>query len=427
MLIFSLRQVFLAGWFYPGILRGHPDVSPHFSVIFRPCPSNCNVPFDDSDPFDSLRQRQRQGFIRQVGRGPFANPSQFADIVNHHGDEDFCADRCLRGVSSRYSHFPWTVLANWKVRVQNPVIPNAQWDVRLRCNVFPYGGLSLWMMISGHFPQGAEPTKVVEVLSQLDPRNQRGPKCLVMDGEALSANEVLNAFGRMTVGGIFPEASWNLDKESLYSILLLTRTNPCPLPERDFGMLAGLSRGVAGWESLAADIVDSYKQTDYGLFKQDVCFVRRSGIVAYLPDPFEKIDTGVRRKRVLWWILRPAELAVLQGVIARDYIEDVQKTRAELMRARFGVKSKVRNFLRFTFVQATPLLFLRDLTSFHEGLPAGEAKLYHRIAAVAGIEQRLVSLRDVIHEFVDESEGWEAPVLSVLRPLISIGRKFAGV
>jgi hypothetical protein len=70
---------------------------------------------------------------------------------------------------------------------------------------------------------------------------------------------------------------------------------------------------------------------------------------------------------------------------------------------------------------------LRDLTSFQEGLPAGEAKLYHRIAAVAGIDQRLVSLREVIREFIDESEGWEAPVLSVLKPLISVGRKFAGV
>lgn len=423
MLIFSLRQVFLVGWFYPGILRGHPSVSPHFSLIFRPCPSDCNVPFDYSDPLHNERRR----FIRQVGRGPFANPSQFTDIVVYRGEGDFCADNCLRGVSSRYSHFPWAVLANWKVRVQTPVIPNAQWNVRLRCNVFPYGGLTLWMMISGHFPQGAEPTKVVEELCQLDPRNQRGPKSLVVGGEALSANEVLNAFGRMTVGGMFPEASWNLDKESLYSILLLTRTSPSPLPERDFGMLAGLSRGVPSWESLADDILDSYKQTDYGLFKQDVCFIRRSGILAYLPDPFEKVDTGVRRKRVLWWILRPAELAVLQGVIARDYIEDVRRTRAELMRARFNAKSRVRNFLRSTFVQATPLLFLRDLTSFQEGLPAGEAKLYHRIAAVAGIDQRLVSLREVIHEFVDECESWEAPVLSVLRPLISVGRKFAGV
>jgi hypothetical protein len=94
------------------------------------------------------------------------------------------------------------------------------------------------------------------------------------------------------------------------------------------------------------------------LFREDVCFVRRRGTLAYLPE-HDRSDAprAQRTKRVLLWLVRPAELALLQGIVARSCTEDFLMLGARLIRARLSTKAKVRNFFKLSFLQVGSLLF----------------------------------------------------------------------
>lgn len=436
MRISAVRHIVLAGWFDPSIVRGDHWPQGPFASVFQPCPPDCSGPPHSDDP--ECAEAMERWFVPGVGRGPLPRFNYF----HGHGDdgavpswdprprrvaEDFCYGSCLRAVSSRFSHSPWRVFSNWKPAVLPGAVPGAQWDVRLTANVFPYGGAVVWFSLAGHFPGGADPGALGEELARLDPRYGQ-EACLMHGGRPWSARELVGEFGQRLVGGLLPSRDFELDPADCYSVTLLTNVDRRLDPQRDFGPLAGLSRGVGNWERLAPDILNSYKETDYGLFREDVCFVRRRGVLAYLPEHDRSDGPRARRtKRVLLWLIRPAELALLQGIVARSYTEDFLTLGARLTRARLSTKAKVRNFFKLSFLQVGPLLFLRDLTAFQDDLPPGARKLYYKIAAAGGAERDMSRLRGLVADVVQESERWRAPVLSVVGPALSIGRKLGGL
>ncbi|HEX8753207.1 MAG TPA: hypothetical protein VF731_07310 [Solirubrobacterales bacterium] len=426
----------LGGWFDPSVVRGAAEPQGRFASVFRPCPSGCLVPFPILADDQEQAAAMERWFVPHVGRGPFPldtyfRPQEELTFSQDHRPRrtatDFCGGYCLRGLSSRFSHFPWRVQSNWRPAVAPGVVPEAQWDLRLKANLFPYAGVAVWFSLTGHFPKGADPGEVGEELARLDPRYGR-KACLTHEGRSLTPGQLLGEFGRRLVDGVLASPDFELEPSDCYSVTLLTKTDGEVDPRSDFGALAGLSRGVGDWASLAPDILDSYRETDYGLFRGDVCFVRRRGVLAHLPAYDHPDGSEARRdKRVLLWLIRPAELALLQAVIARSYREDFLTLGARVTRARLDTKEKVRNFFRMSFLQVDPLLFLRDLAAFQDELPPGARKLYRKIAAASGAERDLAELRETVGDVVQESEKWHAPVLSAMGPALSIGRKFGGL
>lgn len=426
----------LAGFFDPSVVRGADRSNGRFASIFQACPSDCAVPFPRLSTDEEVYAAMERWFVPGVGPGPFPLSNYFSsrDAYGSSWDprprreaEDFCGGYCLRAVSSRFSHFPWRVLSNWKPAVAPGAIPGAQWEIQLKANVFPYGGVVAWFVLAGHFPDGADAGAVGEELARLDPRYGREP-CLTHLGRPRSPRELLDEFGKRVVGGVVPSEEFRLDPADTYSVTLLAKVDGKLDPQRDFGPLAGLSRGVRDWDSLAPDVLDSYKETDYGLFREDVCFIRRRGMLAHLPEYDRPARFRTRRtKRVLLWLVRPAELALLQGIVARSYREDFLTLGGRVTRARLDTKEKARNFFRLSFLQVGPLLFFRDLAAFQDELPPGARKLYYKIAAAGGTERDLSSLREVVGDVVQESEKWRAPALSVMGPALAVGRKLVGL
>lgn len=311
---------------------------------------------------------------------------------------------------------------NWKIRVAQNVLEGAQWNVSLRVNVFPYGAISVWLVIAGHFPRGAEAGAVSQALHQLDPGGPRAQNSLITNRIPTSPHDLVRDLGQRVASSVLGRATWDLDRDAKYSILVLNETSPQADPEHDYGPLAGLSTGIPRWEQLAPDILDTYRASDYGLFKSDFSFIRHRRTLAFLPDHEGFPESRLRRKKVSWWLARPAELSLLQMLIYRAYSKEISETRAKLLRARLEPWETLRNMFKRSFLQATPFLFLEDLESFPSHLPAGALKLYEKIAAADGLEAEQTQLRNQVTGLVRESSQWTAPAQKALERVLDISK-----
>jgi hypothetical protein len=321
------------------------------------------------------------------------------------------------------------VRGSWRPVVRDAPDGAVQFQVRLSAHIYPYGGFVLWLSLGVNFPRGiTDSGRIAALVRASDPRAEASTIVIHHRDQALSPADLLNAFGAHLLPRLFPETVWTFQRSQVYGIILLGKMVPAPT-DADTPLFATLSTGFASADDLAPGLLESFRVSDYGLFRNDRCHVRRGGIVAYLPSPNAQRSRKARRsrpKRTLHWLARPAEVALLQREIGIAAVNDLQQIHARLLTASLSTKSRVANAMRGSFANPTTLLFLEDLLGLGAHLPAGVRKLYYRIADVVGVPSVSARVHHELSQLVDLSLTWRRPVAKVVESALGIARRITG-
>ncbi len=295
---------------------------------------------------------------------------------------------------------------------------------KLHANMFPYGGIVTTLAVTAEVKQGRslDHQELIEILRSLS-----DSAILNVDGISLSARELAGSFSDAVVSGIFGDRRSTVTRRGCanYAVTLITslegRHNIRP-SYKDIAQVCELAPPKA---RLAKSILKSYQTNDYEHYQGDVCVARTSHLLAYLPlqdpsSPHRKHD-----KTMLALLTRPAELAVLQKVVATIATDELRLARRHLREAQHHTTRYLRNAFRRHFLSDLVANSVNDLMSFHGRLPTNPRKLYDVVARAAETPRVLEELSRESDELFRESTQWTPPVKAIAAPVIQAAGKIA--
>lgn len=342
---------------------------------------------------------------------------------------DLCSTDVRKIVWAQYKFIPCIVDVPKKITIRKDEAykksllskGDASRLITLHLHIYRHGMLSILLNLSLHFDPPLTTDTFISVINQLRPKIRQGSETIKTRTASVNltipphftgtSTELCEKIAEDTIDSLVGNTSKaTMVAPECYTVI----HSPDLRSDRDAGSippqeLYGLLKMNPNFKRFKAGYVSSCSSV-FGKYERDIIIPDTKAMIIGLPRTHNVYEFH-------WNLVTIAEFVLIQKQLFEAYINNLRRSRNEILKSGFQPSERVKSFFRLTMIDFKTVDFLEELLYFHREFSPQYRRWYYILTERLGVDKRKAELLRELDSYIREGRDWQPPVRDFLNLL----------